>query len=49
MNITEFAIRNNRLTYFLVLLLILFGINAYFSLPKAEDPGFTIRTAVVTA
>ncbi|MBC2715972.1 MAG: efflux RND transporter permease subunit [Desulfobacteraceae bacterium] len=49
MNITEFAIRNNRLTYFLVLLLVLFGINAYFSLPKAEDPGFTIRTAVVTA
>jgi len=49
MNITEFAIKNNRLTYFLVLFLMLFGINAYFSLPKAEDPGFTIRTAVVTA
>lgn len=48
MNITEFAIRNNRLTYFLVLILIFFGINAYLTLPKAQDPGFTIRTAVVT-
>lgn len=49
MNITEFAIKNNRLTYCLVLFLMLFGIKAYFSLPKAEDPGFTIRTVVVTA
>ncbi len=48
MSITQFAIKNDRFTIFLVLILALFGILAYFSLPKAQDPGFTIRTAVVT-
>ena len=48
MNITRFAIRNDRLTLMLVLTLSIFGILAYFGLPKAQDPGFTIRTAVVT-
>ena len=48
MNITGLAIRNNRLTYFIVLALIMLGINTYFKLPKAQDPGFTMRTVVVT-
>ncbi|MCK5920260.1 MAG: efflux RND transporter permease subunit, partial [Methylococcales bacterium] len=48
MNITKFALQYDRLTYFLVLALVIFGITAYFSLPKAQDPGFTIRTVVIT-
>lgn len=49
MNLTQFAIRNNRLSYFLLLVMVGFGINAYFNLPKAQDPGFTIRTVVITS
>jgi multidrug efflux pump subunit AcrB len=48
MNITQLAIKNNRVTYFLVFALVLFGISTYFSLPKAQDPGFTIRTVAIT-
>ena len=48
MNITRFAVVNNRFTLFLALVLALFGISAYFNLPKAQDPGFIIRTAVIT-
>ena len=48
MNITELAISNNRVTLILVVLLILFGVSAYFALPKAQDPGFIIRAAQVT-
>ena len=48
MGITEFAIKNNRITLVTVTLLIFSGLMAYISLPKAQDPGFTIRTAVVT-
>ena len=48
MNLTGFA-SNNRVTIFvLVTLVALYGISSYFSLPKQQDPGFTIRAAVVT-
>lgn len=48
MNITQLAINNNRVTIILVVLLILFGLSAYFALPKAQDPGFIIRAAQIT-
>ena len=48
MNLTAFAIRNNRVTLTVVTLLIIAGSLAYESLPKAQDPGFIIRTAVIT-
>ena len=48
MNITQFAINNNRVTIILVVLLILLGISTYFALPKAQDPGFIIRAAQIT-
>ena len=48
MNITQFAINNNRVTIILVVLLIFAGAAAYFGLPKAQDPGFIIRAAQVT-
>ncbi len=47
MNITETAIKKNRVTTAILVGLILAGIAAYKNLPRAEDPGFTIRTAVV--
>ena len=48
MNMTQFAINNNRVTIILVVILILFGISTYFALPKAQDPGFIIRAAQIT-
>ena len=47
MDITRFAIENNRVTIVCVLVLLLAGVNAFFSLPQAEDPGFIVRTAMV--
>lgn len=48
MNITQWAINNNRVTYSIVVLTILLGIVAFIGMPKAQDPGFTIRIATVT-
>lgn len=48
MNLTEWSIRNDRVTISAVFLVILLGISSYFSLPKAQDPGFTIRVAKIT-
>lgn len=48
MNITQFAIKQNRITFVLVVLFTIAGLLAYQSLPKAQDPGFTVRTAVIT-
>lgn len=48
MNITEWAIRYSRVTFVLVIVLVFAGISAYQSLPKAQNPAFTIRTAVIT-
>ena len=49
MNITRAAINNRVVTSTLVALAFVAGIAAYFSLPRSEDPGFTVRTALVTA
>lgn len=48
MTITELAIRRSRVTMVGIGLLLMAGVFAYFELPRAEDPGFTVRTAVVT-
>lgn len=48
MNITELAIKRKIVTYTIFILLIFSGISAYFGLEKAEDPGFEIKTAVVS-
>ena len=48
MDLTATAISKNRITWTVVALLILAGTGAYYSLPKAQDPGFIIRTAVIT-
>lgn len=48
MTITEASLRYNRVTIMVLSLLILGGVASYFALPKAEDPSFVIKTAVVT-
>lgn len=44
---TEWAIRNNRVTLMAVLALFISGISAYINLPKAQDPGFLVRSLVI--
>ena len=48
MNITRAAIENNRVTAVVLLVLLFAGIGTYNSMPRDEDPGFIIRTALVT-
>lgn len=48
MNITQQAIEKNRITLVIVALLFLSGLLAYKNLPKALDPGFIVRTAVIS-
>ena len=47
MNVTRFAIEKNRITFVVLLFLAVAGINAFRSMPQSEDPGFTIRVAMV--
>lgn len=47
MNITRLTIQNNRTAFVLLAVLILVGMQAYNSMPRAYDPGFIIRTAQV--
>ncbi len=48
MNIAEYSIRKKNVTWFIVVIVVIFGIFAYGKLGKLEDPAFTIKTAVVT-
>ena len=48
MNLTGVAIDKNRITLTIVALAVIAGVVAYGTLPKAQDPGFTVRTAVIT-
>ena len=47
-NITESAVRNSVVVYTLVALLAVYGAMSYVQLPKQQDPGYTIRAAVVS-
>ena len=48
LDLTTTAIAKNRITLTVVGLVLLAGIFAYYALPKAQDPGFIIRTVVIT-
>ena len=48
MSLTAIAIEKRTVSYFVVMLLVLAGIGAFFSLGQLEDPEFTVKTAVVT-
>lgn len=47
MNIGIFAIKNRLITMIVILASLVAGWNAYQTMPRFEDPEFTIRTAVV--
>ena len=47
MNITQAAIEKNRITAVALILVFLAGISTFNTMPRAEDPGFIIRTAMV--
>ncbi|MEM1094083.1 MAG: efflux RND transporter permease subunit [Bacteroidota bacterium] len=49
MNITNFALNNRVLLFVMVGLIAFAGLQAYSSLPRDEDPGYLVRTAVVFA
>lgn len=48
MNLTAAAIDKNRVTLTIVALVVIAGAIAFQSIPKAQDPGFIVRTAVIT-
>jgi multidrug efflux pump len=45
--LTKFAIENNRITAVTLLIIFLAGLSSFQKLPRNEDPGFIIRTALV--
>ncbi len=47
MNITRAAIQKDRVTWAALVLVAFAGTITYLGMPRAEDPGFTVRTAVV--
>ena len=48
MSLTAFAIEKDRITICAVALVLAAGVMAYRTMPRAEDPGFIVRTALVT-
>ena len=48
MNITHIAFNYRKTVFFILALLLMNGVFAYFTLPAQEDPTITIREAVVT-
>ena len=48
MSLAALAIEKRAVSYFVVFLLVLAGIGAFFSLGQLEDPEFTVKTAVIT-
>jgi len=47
MSVTKFAIEKNRITIVALIVLVLVGIMAFRTMPRQEDPGFTIRVAFI--
>ena len=48
MSVTQLALERNRVTVVAILTILIFGISTYIGMPRSEDPGFIVRTAVVT-
>ena len=48
MNLTQLAIEKDRITIVALVVVLLSGIAAYLTIPRDYDPGFTVRTALVT-
>ncbi len=46
-NITGFAMAKRQVTWLVIIVIFFSGIAAFFDIPRAQDPGFKIRTAQV--
>ena len=47
MTLTEYAVKNTAVSYFIAFLIVIGGIGSFFSLSQLEDPVFTIKKGVV--
>ena len=47
MNITQFSIEKKRILFTLLFVIFVTGLTTYMNMPRAEDPGFVIKNAVV--
>lgn len=47
-SLPDFAIRHRTIVITVVLLLVIWGTFSFFTMPRREDPEFTIMTCVVT-
>lgn len=48
MNLAAFAIRYRPIVLTLVILLMAWGVISYFTMPRREDPEYTVRTCAIT-
>ena len=48
-NLSAIAVRERAVTFFLIIMITVSGIFAFFKLGRAEDPGFTIKVLAVYA
>jgi len=48
-NLSEWALKHRSLTIYLMIVLVVAGVSAFFRLGRAEDPTFIIKTMVVQA
>ncbi len=48
-NLSEWALKNQTLIIFFMILIAISGVLAYFKLGRAEDPGFTFRAMLINA
>ena len=47
MNLAKFSIENNRITFFLLTIVVLMGLSMYQSLSRDSMPPYTVRVASV--
>ena len=48
-NLSALAVRERAVTLFFLILAVLFGVYAFLSLGRAEDPAFLVRAMLVNA
>lgn len=49
MNLAKFSIESNRITWMVLITVLLLGIFSYFSLPRDSMPPFTVRSATIVS
>ena len=47
MNIAEYSLKNKKVVFFFLAVLLIGGVYSFFLLPKKEDSPFIIKTAVL--